>query len=133
MQLENDYFSGLEVKFAAELEYLTALFTAEGINISKPEMLVEIDNAWRAIVSYLWVEYASYDSATYFTPVVKLSQVYINNQTVRKSALKGEKQVQQTSQGSMSVSFRNTSVELDSNGLTAEVKAVLPPRKLRVL
>ena len=45
--------------YADELEYIVTLFSAEGINYNPNELLINIDDAWRAIACYLWLDYDS--------------------------------------------------------------------------
>lgn len=94
-------------------------------------------NAWRAIAGYLWIDYNSENiisvKTEYSTLICKLAIAYFSNAQVEKSKVKGDLAITQMSQGSRSVTYRTNIIELDNYGLTAEVKAALPPRKLRVL
>lgn len=123
--------------YADELEYIVTLFSAEGINYNPNELLINIDDAWRAIACYLWLDYDSDNievvKADYQTLICRLAMAYFNNAQIEKGNLKGTKFITQQSQGSRSVTYRSGAIEIDSNGLTAEVKAALPVRKLRVL
>lgn len=122
----------LKTTYADELSYIDALFTKEGISFDESELVIDIDNAWRAIAKYLFIDETTYNPI-YSTLVIRLAMAYHNNHEIEKGNLKGALQVTQQTQGSRSVTYRSNSIELDSNGLTAEVKAALPPRKLRVL
>ena len=99
--------------------------------------MTHIDNAWRAIACYLWLDYDASNITTvkadYERLISLLAIAYINNAIITKSKLKGESAITQQSQGSRSVTYRSNTIDIDSNGLTDEVKAALPPRKLRVI
>lgn len=130
-------FNTLSSVYADEYGYIVAYFTANNISYNQAELLINIDDAWRAIASYLWIDYDSTNIATkkseYESLIIKLAMAYFNNSNIEKGTLKGNLFIQQQTQGSRSVSYRSNTIEIDSNGLTAEVKAALPPRKLRVI
>ena len=129
--------SELSTVYSEEIEYISTLFNTEGITYNEQELLINIDDAWRAIASYLWIDYNSENITTvkaeFSTLIVKLAMAYFNNTQIQKKQLKGENLITQQSQGSRSVTYRSNTVELDNYGLTAEVKSALPSRKLRVL
>lgn len=122
----------LKQQYADELSYIDTLFSKEGIPYSEDELLIDIDSAWKAITKYLFIDDITYNH-TYSIQVIRLAMAYYNNNQIQKGNLKGVLQITQKTQGSRSVTYRSNTVELDSNGLTAEVKACLPPRKLRVV
>lgn len=123
--------------YADELSYIQTIFDRDNISYYDDVLLTHIDNAWRAIARYQWLDYdistIQTVKADYTRLIALLAIAYFNNANITKSKLKGEKAITQQSQGSRSVTFRADNVELDTNGLTDEVKAALPPRKLRVL
>ena len=127
----------LSIVYSDEYSYISTLFNTEGIIYNEQELLINIDDAWRAIASYLWIDYNSENITTvkaeFSTLIVKLAMAYFNNTQIQKKQLKGENLITQQSQGSRSVTYRSNTVELDNYGLTAEVKSALPSRKLRVL
>lgn len=125
-------FSTLAEKYSAELSYIDALFKREGITYEQEDILLALDSAWRAIVRYMWLDTLDYDS-NYSTCLIRLALAYYNNSQIEKGNLKGVIRVSQQTQGSRSVTFASNTISIDSNGLTAEVKAMLPVRKLRVL
>lgn len=122
----------LKTTYSDELSYIDALFQKEGISFSEEELLIDIDSAWKAIAKYLFIDETTYQPI-YSTLVVRLAMAYFNNNQLTKGNLKGDLQITQQTQGSRSVTYRSNLIELDSNGLTAEVKAALPVRKLRVV
>ena len=105
-----------------------------GITETDGEEVRNIDMAWRAIARYCWYDY---DDAAAIAEckmlIVELARAYYINNVYSKRQIQGERQVTQMSQGSRSITFSSGFAELDSNGLTAEVKAALPVRKLRVI
>lgn len=127
----------LETVYASELAYIKTLLDRNSVFYYEDELLTHIDNAWRAIACYLWIDYDASNIVTVkadFSRLISLLAIaYFNNAKIIESKLKGEKAVTQQSQGSRSVTYRSETVDIDSNGLTDEVKAALPPRKLRVL
>lgn len=127
----------LETIYADELAFIKTIFDRENIDYYDDVLLIHIDNAWRAIARYQWLDYDYRNietvKADYTRLIALLAIVYYNNANITKSKLKGEKAITQQSQGSRSVTYCADNVELDSNGLTDEVKAALPPRKLRVI
>lgn len=123
--------------YSDESTYISALFNREGIAFSEDELLINIDDAWRAIACYMWIDYNSENIATkkenFETLIAKLAMAYFNNSQIAKSNIKGDYAITQISQGSDSMTLRSNVIEIDSNGLTSEVKAALPPRNLRVI
>ena len=103
-------------------------------DISEEAEAMYIDLAWTAICKYLWCDYD--DSAMLKRcafAVAQLAYVYYYNDRVKRETMSGKAPVTQMSVGSNSVTFGSKKIELDNFGLTADVKAALPPRKLRVL
>lgn len=127
----------LETIYADELAFIQTIFARENIDYYDDVLLIHIDNAWRAIARYQWIDYDMRNietvKADYTRLIALLAIAYYNNANITKSKLKGETFVTQQSVGGASVTFRSGNVELDSNGLTDEVKAALPPRKIRVI
>lgn len=127
----------LSTIYATELDYISAFFGREGIDFNESELLTHIDLAWRAIARYMWIDYnvdsLADDKSGYEKLIETLALAYYNNAQIEKNAYKGNLQITQQSQGSRSVTYKSGYIETDANGLTAEVKAALPVRKLRVL
>jgi len=123
--------------YTDEYTYISALFNDLGVTFNQSLLLNYIDMAWRAIARYQWIDIdydtISDDKAEYIPLIQELAIAYFNNAQKRNSIVKGEAQITQQSQGSRSVTYKSNTIEIDDNGLTAEVKAALPVRKLRVL
>ena len=131
---QSSIYDGYTEKYINELHQFDALLQGLGLVETEGELLRNIDLAWRAIARYEWYDYDDSDSqAECRMLIVELARAYYINNVYTKKQIKGERQVSQMSQGSRSVTFGSGFAELDSNGLTAEVKAALPPRKLRVI
>ena len=130
-------FDNLAAIYKDELNYIRSQFNKDSIDFYKDELLIAIDNAWRAIASYLWIDFDESNirdiKDKFQTVIVHLAVAYYNNYQIQRGNLKGVLYVTQQTQGSRSVTYRSNVTQLDSNGLTEEVKAALPPRKLRVL
>lgn len=123
--------------YSDEYTYISSLFNELGVTCSQSLLLNCIDMAWRAIAKYQWID-VNYDTiatdkAEYIPLIQELAVAYYNNSKIRNSIIKGEPQITQQAQGSRSVTYKSNSIEIDGNGLTAEVKAAMPVRKLRVL
>lgn len=134
-----DWLYDLMEKYGVELEYLNGLFayydmvTGNNVETDTEEAVLALDRAWRAICTYEWWDYETKDPAPYRNIILSLAKTYYQNERINNCAIAGQAQVTQKTQGSRSITFRNSAVELDSDGMTAEIKRALPPRKLRVL
>lgn len=125
-------FEALATKYAAELSYIDALFQREGISYNRDDMLIAIDGAWRAIASYMWIDYSNLTD-DYHNAVIRLAIAYYNNNQIVKGNLQGVLRYSQVVEAKRSFSLHSNVIEFDRYGLTAEVKAMLPVRKLRSL
>lgn len=121
-------------KYIDELTLFNAILMDLRIEETNGEQVRNIDMAWRAIARYCWYDYDDAEAqAKCKMLIVELARAYYINNVYSKKQLKGERPVTQMSQGSRSVTFSSGFAELDSNGLTVEVKAALPVRELRVV
>jgi hypothetical protein len=118
------YFSELENKYFLEIQAIEALFLEEKVTLNKNNMLIAIDDAYNAITRYL--HYTGSYNGAYRTATIKLAIVYYN-------LPKGNSVITQKSQGARSQTISTTNSSLDNNGLTAEVKSILPFPTLRVI
>lgn len=127
-------YDDLVGKYTDELFIFDKLLESLGLVETTGEEVRNIDLAWRAIARYCWYEYDDTESQSkHKMLIVELARAYYINNVYTKKQIKGERQVTQQTQGGRSVTYGSGFAELDSNGLTAEVKAALPVRKLRVL
>lgn len=121
-----DTLQAIHDRFSDEVDYIADNLGVTAQNTIVINKIVEnIDRAWRAISNYIWLPYDA-DKTEYFIPLVTLAKAYLINANVVNSTLNGQSQLTQLTQGSRSVTFRSGTVELDRNGLTNEVKAMLP-------
>jgi len=67
------------------------------------------------------------------TALYSLAISYYNSDSVKYKSATGTRLITQQSQGSRSVTYKNDTVIFDSNGLTDDVKGMLPLPKLKVL
>ena len=121
-------------KYQFPMNRFYKMLQENNIDISEEAEAMYIDLAWTAICKYLWCDYD--DSAMLKRcgfAVAQLAYVYYYNDRVKREVMSGKAPITQMSIGSNSVTFGNKKIELDNFGLTADVKAALPPRKLRVL
>ena len=106
----------------------------ENITISDVDLVMYLDLAWQAIAKYLWAEYDDSETIKQCSfAIAQLAFIYFHNEQIKRSIIRGEAPITQMSQGSRSVTYGSKKIELDTFGLTADVKAALPVRKLRVL
>lgn len=130
-------FEKLRTAYKDEYEYISAFLTENGVNFTEGELLTDLDIAWKSIASYVWIHF-TYDDiadkkANYFTQIVKLAIAYFYNDLSRNAKVTGENGITQFTLGSQSITFRTSDIQLDSYGLTDEVRASLPPARLRLL
>ena len=123
--------------YADEYTYISSLLNELGVTFNQSLLLNYIDLAWRAIAKYQWID-VNYDTiatdkAKYIPLIQELAIAYFNNAQQRNSIVKGEEQITQHSVGSVSMTYKSNTIEIDSNGLTKEVKAAMPMRKLRLI
>ena len=125
------------VIYADELAYIESLFQRENIAFNSDDISIHCNTAWRAIARYLWIDYTAENimekKANLKDLIALLAIAYYNNALIARGNLRGERSITQETLSGRSITYRSDIVELDANGLTAEVKAALPPRKLRVV
>lgn len=126
-----DFIIALELKYDVEYLYLSEEFTTDSIPFTKNKLLINIDKAYKAICKYL--DYAGDKTEEYILPTISLTKAYFNIDKINTDLVKGNRSVTQMSQGSRSVTYRKPTIEIDSEGLTEDVKAMLPLPKLRVI
>lgn len=122
----------LQEKYSSELEYIKSVML--GNSDFSPDdniLLASIDRAYTAIRNYLHLE-ANDDLTPYFVAATTLAIVYYTNNVVVNGKAAGTRTITQKSQGSRSITYGSANIELDAQGLTADVKALLPKPKLRV-
>lgn len=123
----------LQEKYSSELEYIKSVML--GNSDFAPDdniLLASIDRAYTAIRNYLYLE-ADADIKPYYVAAATLAITYYTNSIVVNNKAAGTRTVTQKSQGSRSITYGSATIEIDSSGLTADVKALLPKPKLRVL
>lgn len=123
--------------YSTEINILNSLFRDTEVDFSDDtEMIMQIDTAWRSICKYLWIDYNLEDESSrkdYSVLIAQLAKAYYINSHISTKMMNGDRPVTQQTQGSRSVTYASASIAVDADGLTAEVKAALPHRKLRVL
>ena len=124
-------YSELKEKYTKEFELLSEQFTDEDINYTENKLLLAIDKAYTVITKYL--NYTGEKTEDYIIPTITLAETYFLSDKLNKELVKGDRPITQMSQGSRSVTYGRANKELDSNGLTEEVKALLPLLLLRVI
>ena len=120
----------LKTQYENELQYLQSIFKDLNIEFNESIMAVKIDNAYTSIRNYLRLNKAD-DVSAYFTAAVELETVYYNNYIRDMKKVKGETDIVQLTNGSVSNTFSSTEISLDRFGLTASVKAILPHPPIR--
>ena len=131
-QAPADDYDEYYTKYNFVIIRLDEMLAENNISISEHASAMYCDLAWQAISRYLCVEYD--DSAMLHRcafAVAQLAYVYYYNDCVKREVMSGKAPVTQMSIGSNSVTFGSKKIELDNFGLTADIKAALPPRRLR--
>jgi len=125
------FITDLETKYTVEYQYLSERFLTDGLIADQNSLLLSIDKAYKAICKYIGFEDA-YDG-TYMAETICLADAYFNLDILNRDLLKGNRTVTQMAQGSRSVTYGSAKIELDSYGLTEDVRAMLPIPKLKVI
>lgn len=128
-----DEYYDLGQKYQFSITRLYNLFRENNIpQISDESQAAYVDLAWQAICKYLFVDYN--DQAMIQRcgfAIAQLAYIYYHNDKVNRAIISGETPITQKTQGARSVTYGSKKIELDNSGLTPEIKAVLPPRRLR--
>lgn len=121
----------LKEKYAKELAYLQSLFADLGVDTLKESILMDaVNRAYVAIRNYLRLD-DNEDVTIYFDAAVALAKAYYNNSIIELNKATGKRTVTQKSQGSRSITYGTATTEIDNNGLTADVKALLPLPRIK--
>lgn len=121
----------LKEKYAKELAYLQSLFADLGVDNLKESILMDaVNRAYIAIRNYLRLD-DNEDVTIYFDAAVALAKAYYNNSIIELNKATGKRTVTQKSQGSRSITYGTATTEIDNNGLTADVKALLPLPRIK--
>lgn len=121
----------LKEKYAKELAYLQSLFADLGVDTLKESILMDaVNRAYIAIRNYLRLD-DNEDVTIYFNAAVALAKAYYNNSIIELNKATGKRTVTQKSQGSRSITYGTATTEIDNNGLTADVKALLPLPRIK--
>lgn len=121
----------LKEKYAKELAYLQSLFADLGVDTLKESILMDaVNRAYIAIRNYLRLD-DNEDVTIYFDAAVALAKAYYNNSIIELNKATGKRTVTQKSQGSRSITYGTATTEIDNNGLTADVKALLPLPRIK--
>lgn len=121
----------LKEKYARELAYLQSLFADLGVDTLKESILMDaVNRAYIAIRNYLRLD-DNEDITIYFDAAVALAKAYYNNSIIELNQATGKRTVTQKSQGSRSITYGTATTEIDNNGLTADVKALLPLPRIK--
>lgn len=116
----------IDIKYGDEIfTCIKDLLQSEGITIIDTKVSLIVDNAYNAICKYLGVSSETFNNE-YFTATVQLSIVYYNLPT-------GFDKVTSKTQGARSQTISTTYSSIDSDGLTQQVKSMLPLPRLKVL
>ena len=122
---KNLYFDELKTKFSMEYDCLITSFST----LDDYDILIAIDKAYKVICKYCDWNIVPTD---YILATVQLATMYLNSNLNLNKSLSGVKQVNQITQGSRSVSYGTIkSLEIGSDGLSADIKAMLPLPKMR--
>lgn len=119
----------LNIKYTDELKIIKSIL--EISDESKDTMIVlSIDKAYKAITNYTGWQILNME---YITAVYSLAIAYYNNDCLKYKKAKGEHIITQQTQGSRGISFGESQISIDSDGLTDDVKSMLPLPLLKVI
>ncbi|MPM89225.1 hypothetical protein SDC9_136333 [bioreactor metagenome] len=123
------YIEKLIEKYAEQIELVKSLI-AGAASEDDAVIALSLDKAQKAIMQYtLW---AAFDEE-YISALIALAIQYLNNDKTRAKAANGERSVSMQTQGSRTVSYTSPVIEFSKDGLSEDVRAMLPRPKLRVL
>jgi len=119
------YINELKEKYPLEYDCIISSFsTQKDINI-----LLSIDKAYKAICKYCGWDIVPNE---YVSATIQLATLYLNDIINVNKSVDGEKSVSQKVQGSRSIAFSSIKTTvINSDGLTDDIKAMLPLPKLR--
>lgn len=124
-------FTDLTTKYQEEISNIKTLLSIPSDDKSNDVTIaLSVDKAYKVILKYTdWVNFNS----EYISTLYDLAVVYLNNDSIKKKTATGDRFITQQSQGSRSVTYSNAKISIDADGLTDQVKAVLPLPKLKVI
>lgn len=119
------YINELKAKYPLEYDCLISSFsTQKDINI-----LLSIDKAYKAICKYCGWDIVPNE---YVSATIQLATLYLNDKVNINKSVDGERQITQFTEGSRSKAFSSiVTTVINSDGLTDDIKAMLPLPKLR--
>lgn len=120
--------------YQAEVEVAFDILGEMGVDVatvSIPVLHMHITNAYKAIRNYLRMN-ACADVSEHMTAAVELAIAYYSNYRLKVNKMNGKQSVTQQTQGSRSITFASAEIEVDKDGMTEAVKAILPLPPVRV-
>lgn len=129
--LSDDLLEDLSFKYEDVLEYLEAYLNDKQITYNENDLVIDIDHAYKAICNYTDYNSSNFNP-DYTIPLIKLSLIYFQNGQIQKSIISGDKQITQYTEGSRSVTYKSSVMEIDSDGLTSEIRVMLPKPGIRI-
>lgn len=119
----------LVIKYTDELTAIKSILLITD-TVSDIPIALAIDKTYKAIFKYTgWDTF----NADYMSTLYSLSIAYYNNENINNNSAIGKRAVTQKTDGSRSRTYAKANIEIDADGLTQEVKAMLPLPKLRCL
>jgi hypothetical protein len=124
----NTYLSKLIEKYNCEIIQIHRL--TDNCALDDEVIALAVDKAIKSICKYTgWTEF----DINYHSALITLAITYLNNDRATYSSTKGERITKSVTQGARAESYDTPFIPLDSNGLTDQVKAMLPYPKLKVI
>ena len=123
-----EYLNALQKKYANEFSVIDGLI--DDYEIISSSLYYCIDQAEHKIIDYM--NWQTYDNAYYMAKITLAMLYYRHNLNIAKE-IKGTPALSSYSEGSRSETYKGTDIEFDDDGLTAEIKAMLPKPLLRVI
>lgn len=125
-----NYLTDLLEKYA---DQIVSVHSITEISVGQDyQLALSIDRAYKAIMKYTGIDEATY-SGQFTSAVISLALHYFNNDRIKNQSANGERIVSSMTQGSRTVSYSSPMIAIGSDGLTDDVRAMLPLPKLKVL
>lgn len=116
--------------FNIEYDYIGQMFDDSNIDYDQYKLMLTIKRAYDAICRY--TGYEGEYNPDYQMATISLAITYFQNDRVKFEMIKGNKPIKSITQGSRAVAYGENEIAIDDDGLTPDVRAMLPLPKLRV-
>jgi len=127
---EMEMYSDLQELFRIEYYYLKNVLNELEYPCDDLKLVLTIKRAYDVICKYTGYE-GNYNP-DYQSAVISLALTYFQNDRVKFDLIKGNKNIKSVTQGVRSTTYGDSEITIDVDGLTPDVRAMLPYPKLKV-